>query len=140
MSLKRRVLETLRDSVNLEVEKDGKYISIENIYSYIIREEEQFRYDETDDEWECEDYEEIDFFYTTYYNGEELLIEESDLKTLLNLDNDDYIYVSESFSYSDGVIDYDDNESREKVIEKWNNFKSTFNKATLIEQFKVIRD
>ena len=140
MSLERKVLETLRDSVNLEVEKDGKYIFIENIYYYRIREEEQFRYDEKDDLWECEDYEEIDFFYTTYYNGEELLIEESDLKTLLNLDNDDYIYVSESFSYSDGVIDYDDNESREKVIEKWNNFKSTFNKATLIEQFKVIRD
>ena len=140
MSLERKVLETLRDSVNLEVEKDGKYISIENIYLYRIREEEQFRYDETDDEWECEDYVEIDFFYTTNYEGEELIIEESDLKTLLNLDNDDYIYVSESVSYSDGVIDYDDNESREKVIEKWNNFKSTFNKATSIEQFKVIKD
>ena len=137
MSLERKVLETLRDSVNLEVEKDGKYISIENIYYYRIREEEQFRYDEKDDLWECEDYEEIDFFYTTYFEGEELMIEESDLKTLLNLEDENYIEISESFSYSDGVIDYDDNESREKVIEKWNKFKSGFKKATLIEQFKI---
>ena len=137
MSLERKVLETLRDSVNLEVEKDGKYIFIENIYYYRIREEEQFRYDEKDDLWECEDYEEIDFFYTTYFEGEELMIEESDLKTLLNLEDENYIEISESFSYSDGVIDYDYNESREKVIEKWNKFKSGFKKATLIEQFKI---
>ena len=140
MSLERKVLETLRDSVNLEVAKDGKYISIEDISFYRIREEEQFRYDEMDEEWECDDYEEIDFFYVTSYEGEEFMIEENDLKTLLNLDKDDHIYISESFSYSDGVIDYDYNDSKDEIIEKWNNFKLTFSKATSIKQFKVIKD
>lgn len=133
--LTRVILEEEKFRAGLRIDyKDGNSIFIDPIWKYRLNEEEQTF---CDDYWETLDSEEVDSFFITKHKGKELMVDEDELISLFGAD--EWPEITYTNGWTTG-IDFDDDDDREIRMKKWNNFKSTFNKANSTEQFKIIKD